>query len=77
MSPSKSARKDFFYPVPDAAWGRRRGCCRARCAEGLTIVSSPRRRRHLLLAAALPFPAIAQTNTHTRAHTHTLLMIEY
>ena len=53
------------------------GCCSARCAVSFTIVSSPRRRRHLLLAAALPFPAIAQTNTHTHAHTHTLLMIEY
>ena len=61
----------------DAARGRRRRCCRARCAVGVTIVSSPRRRRHLLLVAALPFPAIAQTNTHTHAHTHTLLMIEY
>ena len=41
----------------DAARGRRRRCCRARCAVGVTIVSSPRRRRHLPLAAALPCPA--------------------
>ena len=61
----------------DAAWGCRRGCCSARCAEGVAILSSPSRRRHLLLAAALPFPSIAQTHTHTHARTHTLLMIEY
>ena len=54
----------------DAAWGCRRGCCSARCAEGVAILSSPSRRRHLLLAAALPFPSIAQTHTHTRTHTH-------
>mmetsp|Transcript_34001 Transcript_34001/g.108519 ORF Transcript_34001/g.108519 Transcript_34001/m.108519 type:complete len:453 (+) Transcript_34001:613-1971(+) len=32
---------------------------------------SLRRQRHLPLAAALPFPAIAQTNKHTHTHTHT------
>ena len=59
----------------DAARGRRRRCCRARCALCVTIVSWLRRRRHLPLAAALPFPAIAQTNTHTHTDTHTLLII--
>ena len=57
----------------DAARGRRRRCCRARYAEGLTIVSSP---RHTKFQTPLTFVTVASNTFSTSSSSRHLMKLK-